>query len=186
MKYVPLILLFLLSGCCFPRMELDELPDNQPVSVELLDQEAPSSDGVFRVRVRFYERTEYQGLMQELDLGNGQTLVEYFRMPDGRMDVCHKDVHFSEQGEFEVRRMTIYPADVAGVDYSSNFAMLPQNMNGTVRTTTGPNFNADYLKNHQVRGRVVRCDQNRSAHWKIEYDHGKLVVTIPEEHRARR
>lgn len=185
MKLCSILLLLLLSGCCVPRMELDELPDNQPVSIELLDQEAPSSDGIFRVRVRFYERTEYQGLLQELDLGHGQTLVEYFRMVDGRMEMCHKDVHFSERGSFEIRKMRIYPADVAGVDYSNSFAMLPQNMDGSVRTNTGPNFNASYLKNHQVRGRVVRCDPARSAYWKIEYDNGKLVVTIPEEFQAR-
>lgn len=186
MKLCSLILLLVLSGCCAPRLELDELPDNQPVSIELLDQETPSSDGIFRVRVRFYERTEYQGLLQELDLGNGLYLVEYFRMDDGRMEMCHKDVHFSEKGTKELRKMKLYPADVAGVDYRRNFAMLPQNMDGSVRTTTGPNFNAGYLKNHQVRGRVVRCDQTRSAHWKIEYDNGKLVVTIPEEFQARR
>lgn len=186
MKLLPIILLLMLSGCCVPRMELDELPDNQPVSIELLDQEAPSSDGIFRVRVRFYERTEYLGLLQELDLGNGQTLVEYFRTDDGRMGVCHKDVHFTKQGDFEVRLMKIYPADVAGVDYRSGFAMLPQNMDGSVRTNTGPNFNADYLKDHQVRGRVVRCDQERTAHWKIEYKNGKLSISIPEEFRARR
>lgn len=186
MKLCSLILLLVLSGCCAPRLELDELPDNQPVSIELLDQETPSSDGIFRVRVRFYERTEYQGLLQELDLGNGLYLVEYFRMDDGRMEMCHKDVHFSEKGTKELRKMKLYPANVEGVDYRGSFAMLPENMDGSVRTTTGANFNKDYRKNHAVKGRVVSAALDLAVHWSIKYDHGELTVTIPPQADPRR
>lgn len=178
------VIALLAAGCCAPRLDWADIPEDQPVSIEFLDQQVPSGDWIYRVRVRFYERTEYEGLIQEIHFSDGNTLVEYFRMDDGRMEVCHKDVHTRIGVDYEVREMTVYPANVVDVDYDGTFAMLPENIDGTVRTTTGANFNKDYRKKHAVKGRVVACDRSRAAYWKLTYADGKLSVEIPAQYRA--
>lgn len=180
------VIALLAAGCCAPRLDWADIPEDQPVSIEFLDQQVPSGDWIYRVRVRFYERTEYEGLIQEIHFSDGNTLVEYFRMDDGRMEVCHKDVHTRIGMDYEVREMIVYPANVEGVDYRGTFAMLPENMDGSVRTTTGTNFNKDYRKNHAVKGRVVSAALDLAVHWSIEYNHGELTVTIPPQADPRR
>ena len=74
--------------------------------------------------------------------------------------------------------MTVYPANVEGVDYDGNFAHLPENMDGSLRTLIGPRFNEDYQKDHATKGRVIAAAPELAVHWRIEYADGKLKVTL--------
>lgn len=182
-----------LAGCCtFP---LPPLPHPEPldlepdVQIQHLVASDEANDHSFGVRVKFYEWTKYEHVVQEVHLPGGATLVEVFRTPNGRLERCQTDHHRANWGSDHpytgtyVRRMFLYPGRVEGVDWTSKgFAQLPENEDGSVTTTIGPNFNASYQEDHETQGRVVEADRSAGFWWTIIYENGKVRVVIPDLH----
>jgi len=174
-------------GCCsLPRPPVPFPNIGASVQIKLNDTEATLTD--FDVSINFYEWEEdYEFLVQEIFLPNGTTLVEVFRMENGQQLTCRYDHHSVEfeNAFFGVynRRMFLYPANVEGVDWEKNFGHLPENRDGSVKTTIKENFNKDYQKKHETQGRIIDDKHDEGFWWSIEWKNGKVSVQIPEEHR---
>lgn len=126
------------------------------------------------VWVTFHHNVEgYDRIVQEVYLDNGNTLVETF--PNNCRD-RHRD------GDADsYRECIVYPACVEGIDAtSSGFAQLPQNFDGSVKTTTGPKFNEYYQKNHKTQGRITKAARHLATRWTITWKDGKATYHIQE------
>lgn len=180
-------LALIFAGCCsLPRPPLP-VPD-EGASVQIAVDKSEASMKRFSVKLEFYEwEDEYDCLVQEIFLPGGSTLVEVFKMENGRFLRCRIDHHRMEYDEdflgVYTRRMFLYPANVEGVDWRRNFAHLPENRDGSVRTTVGPGFNESYQEDHETRGRIVNDDRANGFWWTLEWQNGEVEVQIPEEHR---
>lgn len=197
---VILIQLLLLVGCAgIPLPALPPPEDGTKVRVEV--ESATVTANSFEVRVRFYEWTDYEGVIQELSDGS-TVLVEVFKLPNGRFESfrydCHTASGLSLSSRYE-RTMVLYPGNAKGVDWAGGFAHLPKNKDGSVVTNIGPNFNADYQwvgKFDAKLGKVVYVPENGVAHktcgeveaddrslgvmWSITFDKGTLTVVTPD------
>ena len=176
-----------LVGCCFAPMAPIEQPDESP-SVQMAVESSTADFTEFSVKLKFYEWLgDFDCLVQEVFLPGGKVLVEVFMMENGQFLRCRIDHHRAEyEAPFHgvyVRRMFLYPANVEGVDWSRNFAHLPENKDGSVVTSIGSTFNEDYQKEHKTIGRVVDEDRSKGFWWGIEWTAGKVTVDIPEAHR---
>lgn len=151
--------------------------DGQAVFVKLYN--ASAYDRTYFVHVELLEWTDKTLLIQEIELDNGMTVVECFTTNSG---VSTIDSHWTTiPWPRSWRRMKIYPGIVDGADFNSNgFAMLESNLDGSVKTTVGSNFNETYRKNHEVRGRVVNADLDKTVEWYIEYNRGRLSIYLPD------
>lgn len=174
-------------GCCYmPRMPLDR--PEEGANVQMSVDKIESSFSSFNIQVQFYEwEDDWDFLVQEVFLPGGTTLVEVFRMENGQFLSCRYDHHHVKYdvdffGVYH-RRMFVYPAEVEGVDWDKDFAHLPENRDGTVKTTVGSNFNEKYQKNHVTKGRVIADRRDQGFWWSIEWKNGEVVVQVPEEHR---
>lgn len=175
------------AGCCnMPMLPLDR--PEKGANVQLAVDKIEASFTEFSVQVKFYEWEDaWDCLVQEVFLPGGATLVEVFRMDNGQFLSCRHDHHYTKyKGDFfgvYHRRMFLYPAKVEGVDWDKNFAHLPENRDGSVKTTVGESFNEKYQKNHVTKGRVVSDRRDHGFWWSIEWKNGKAEVQVPEEHR---
>lgn len=200
MRSLILCLIVFLAGCgMIPRAPVPQPDDNIFVEVVLLD--AKAEDRGFDVWVEFEEWTRHAFIVQEVELNNGDTLVECFQTPNGRFPMGQKDHHWKETAwPKHWRKMTVYPATVEGADLTMNgFAMLPENRDGSVKTTVGDNFNKKYRwkgkRNpdtgewenkkeygvlHEVRGQIVADAKYLAVTWHIDYYEGKLTIVLPD------
>lgn len=177
--FVPTILLLLLLSACATWP--DTRPHTEPNAVVFMTLEDASSPGRnwygqptdYMIKVRFHEYTEYEGLIQEVELESGYVLVEYFRISDWN-PTC-RDGH-SGVNSNGVRRMFVYPANVEGVDLRrGTFGHLPQNSDGSKVTNISPFFNQTYQMCHETRGRIVKEDKSLGFTWSFETDsEGKI------------
>lgn len=170
-------LLFLASCSCVARQPA---PLDQPTDCKiglLVDHGQfgwkDGEDG-FYWAVWFTNHSDYPDLIQEIDLGGGEYLVEVFAVRKGW---CVRD-HHTVTSSPHARSMFIYPGEAVGVDRENGWGQLPCNLSGTMSTNVGPNFNADYQKTHRTQGRVVREERNQGIHWTISISSGKMIVTI--------
>lgn len=137
------------------------------------------TDG-FLVNVTLYNLSEdYTGLIQEVRFDNGYVLVEWFHVAPG---YGTRDHHVGPDNGS--RTMMVYPADVEGidgpvVDGAVIWAHLPENLDGSVKTNVGPNFNADYQRQYKTQGKVTRANREGAVFWRVDHEGDDLVVTIP-------
>lgn len=136
----------------------------------------PDSKGEIGIRISavelvFENHSEYTHIVQEIDLGNGVHLVESFRMEDGHRTTDRAS--WSSIKEF--RTMKVYCANVTGADEWGGFAHLPENMDGSVVTNIGPNFNRVYQRNHETKGRITKKSSNYFI-WTLSSDGLNLSV----------
>lgn len=136
----------------------------------------PDSGGEIGIRISavelvFENRSDYTHIVQELDLGDGIYLVECFRIAKG--ELITDRASWSSIREF--RTMKVYCADVVGADEWGGFAHLPENMDGSVVTNIGPNFNRVYQRYHETRGRIIKKSSNYFI-WTLSSDGLNLSV----------
>lgn len=174
------------SACAAPTYYIADVPEDEAVvEVEWLD--ARFREDGFSVRVKFSENFSYfEGVIQEIEFdpdGDGDVdyvLVEYFKLTSGRM-VFSYDHH---SGSDAHRRMTVYPANVRGVDYMyGSFAHLPQNMDGSRVTYIPETLNMTYTSSHDTIGEITAHARDRAVVWEIYWDRGsnQLEVVLPKE-----
>lgn len=191
MKKPLLVLLLVLSGCCAPRHELEDLPPDPGVYLELRKtDDRPGRE--YEVDVRFYLKgSTLDTIVQVIHLevpnpSGGRTylgsVVEAFKLDNGREQPCRVDRHWSLLGEY--RWMEVYPAVVEGATWSEHhFAMLEENELGTRTTATW--FNADHVSEHGIRGRVAFADRRNVTIWSIDATGDAVKVYIPPEKLAK-
>lgn len=185
----------LLAGCCGlpPRLELSDLPHREGVYLELLDvDEDPEPPDDWSADVRIYEKTAYDVVIQvihlEVDDGLGGrtpagTVVEAFKLDDGRQAHCHYDGHDSEYRQY--RWMELYPGRVSGAHWSpAGFAMLASNELG-VPTDTGSSFNSDHVAKYGISGTVTQADRSKGCIWILDALQKPPKVSIPAAARAK-
>jgi len=191
-----IIVLFSYTGCAInpSYMEVEEPRAGAAIAVQVVGVETWSTR--FVVKIRFAEDTKWDGLVQEVMLPNYR-LVEYFKLPGGKMSNRSYDKHsISFVMSKHVRTMRLYPANVEGVDYAGNFAQLPENKDGSVVTKIDDYWNREYQwksgpngepanprwgRNHYTRGKIVSDDrENGSVWWSITHDDGILTITLPD------
>lgn len=173
-----LLALVVLSGCAlFPTPHVQKATKYTNVTLK----DAWCADKNYELYVYLWESTKYNYIIQEILLDNGETVVECFKLIGGRMVPGQSDHHsWDDAWPREKRQMFIYPGTVVGADETFfGFAMVPENMDGSVKTTTGPEFNKNYRKNHSVQGVITECDKSLGVTWKYEYELGKLEVYLP-------
>ena len=130
-------------------------------------------NGFYKVVLEFRRGAEgYNALVQELELGKGEALVEAFKGPGAIYD--------THQG-YASRIMHLYPAEVRGADWSPNgFAHLPANQAGTVTTNIGLSFNSEHQKNYKTQGYIAKQAPELGACWRITILEDKsLDVWVP-------
>lgn len=182
--------LLLSAACSTPETvhhKQDEL-DPRPAGVYLRMGTAKFTDDHFDVQMYFEENTAYfDGVLQEIEFdpdGDGDTdytLVEYFKLPYGKMRTYTYDRHAGSDWH---RRMVVYPANVEDVDWMyESFAQLPQNRDGSKVTFIPDGWNKAYRDSHETNGRVVADAKELAVVWEIHYDAKKrsLTVTLPDE-----
>ena len=178
---------WLFSACCMmPKLPVPEPGNGTTVQVELIEAEADLRTFSVKIHMYIWEK-DYDCLVQEVYLPGGSVLVEVFRLPHGQFLRCSYDHHTIKhdkdfQGIYN-RKMFIYPATAEGVDWDDDFAHLPQNRDGSVKTLIGRDFNKSYQEDHETRGKVVTDKKEAGFWWSIEWQDGGVNVTIPEEHR---
>lgn len=163
--FVAILLLLVaatLSGCVTTK----PVVKNGDVRVSFLG--IKKKEDVERVHVRLSHSENYDGIVQEIYMSNGQILVEYFSNGSD-------DFHWIK-AEDHARVMIVYPADVRGTDAApSGFAHLPANQNGTVHTDVHHKFNEWYQKSYDTRGRVVRSKRDNVTIWFLRWKNGKVT-----------
>jgi hypothetical protein len=173
MKYFIYIILLFVIGCTGPIKEFDLSSE-----VKMILYKAEIQEKGFEVKVKFVKKTgEYEAVIQEVFVPSQNIkLVETFKP-----SLFGKDVHFSqgEDGKFkQYRFMKVYLGDIEGADWDHfNFAHLPQNKSGLVKTSISKNWNTRYTSSHKTRGRVIR-QSSVSGNWDIEYDGIKRILII--------
>lgn len=194
MKLLPAVLALVLGACCAPRLELEDLPPDPGVYLELRKtDDDPDPPAEWEVDVRLYLKgSSLDTLVQVIHLEYvntaGQrvpyaTVVEAFKLEDGRDRPCRVDRHHSSMHDY--RWMELYPARVEGANWSEDgFAMLTENELGT-RTTTGAWFNAEHVAKHGVAGRVSFADRRNVTIWAIDATGEKTRVLIDPANRAK-
>lgn len=109
------------------------------------------------------------------DEGNGftVTVVEHF---DETSDGI--DIHTGTVGDYRVMRL--YPATVAGVDAMNGFAMLPQNLDGSLLTdlTFHPQFNESYTSGHSIGGSMKTADLSAVVEWTLDSSKDGVLITV--------
>lgn len=120
---------------------------------------------------------KWNAIVQEVQLDDGSTLVECFRInPDARNFIYDRHEWSSET---EVRTMKVYLAVVEGAHWTHNgFAHLPANMDGSVKTTVGKGFNASYQHLYETRGKITAASAEYLT-WRIDGGAHRLVVEAP-------
>lgn len=141
----------------------------------------------FEIRLKFFEWTDHDGIIQEIDLIDREgnivtTLVEYFDTPNGVFGESKFDRHWtSTHSGYQRRRMRLYPATVEGMDLSAiGFGHLPQNRDGSKVTNIGPNFNEKHQEKYETHGKVVSDDRDNSIFWSIDYLSPIITITLPD------
>lgn len=130
-------------------------------------------------RFLFNEQTDYPHVVTELHLEGGYKLVECWKTRyDGWTST---DFHWGLD-DGDVRYCFSYPARVENAAWSANgFAQLRQNKDGSLKTTIGDQFNAEYQRKNPTwnrQGTVVEEDRASGVHWRIKRV-GKLYeITI--------
>lgn len=179
-------LAILLAGCGALTPIIDHQPGDPDVKMEVLSKTViykGEEDGPgYKIRVRFYLWSDRKWVIQE-GYVDGDGLVECFKMPFPPLRV---DVHFASKTTHDERIFLVYPGDVVGADlHAGYFAMLPENEDGSIKTTTGPRFNEEYLKDHKIQGRVINSQKDRGFIWKIHFDGEDLRLEIPKDRLVR-
>ena len=180
MRSILFALVIILGGCA----HLDLIPHVQESTkyVNVTLDEAYLKDKSFHSYVKLWEDTDYSWIIQEITLSSGVTIVECFYTPDGQLLPWQRDYHYMETPwPYHMRSMVVYPGEVEGADTTIlGFAMLPENRDGSVKTTTGLLFNEQYRKNHKLQGRIVDCDKSMGVTWTLVYDCGKMTIWLPD------
>lgn len=168
-----LLAILALSSCaCVRQGPAPDQPNDCKVGV-LVDHGQFHGGGFFW-QVWFTNNGDLPHLVQEIDLGGGEALVEVF---DCGPSQCVRDNHRVTAGP-HARAMFVYPAEVEGVDWASGFAHLPMNRDGSVVTRVGGGFNEWYQAKHRTAGRVTKERRNQGIYWTITISQGKMTVTI--------
>ena len=161
MRYV--ILALLITGCVASR-PLPQPSANNEVGFVIKG-----------VRVHFSgdKAQGYNALVQEIRLDNGDSLVEAFKLDTDWI----WDSHTWSSTE-EVRHMTIYLAQVEGADWSPiGFAHLPENHDGTLRTTVGRGFNSRHQRRYATQGTITKRSPHQMV-WQIDSDGEEMRVWV--------
>lgn len=137
---------------------------------------APADEIGFRITGIMVDFTrhgdgDWNAIVQEVVCADGKVLVECFRLSQG--DSIQDRHTWSDASE--ARTMTVYLAKVEGVDWRGRFAHLPQNMDGSLVTNIGLNFNAEYQRTHKTQGRIVARSEE-SFTWRFAATEHRLVV----------
>lgn len=161
MRIVLLIVAVLLTGCSAPLMSF-RLSEDVTMDVDRMY----ADDESFDVRIDFTEHSEeHEYLIQEGDLGFVFFVECWKTTEDG--EIRGYDHQWAEDlgaAPMLVREFKVYTGTVAGADLTKrqSFAMLPQNIDGSVVTNVDPRyFNYDnyFSLGHRIQGRVVEQAQ---------------------------
>lgn len=164
-----ILILILLPSCAVAPEPIQVDGNNTEVGIKLIGQ--AESIGVV---VSFYlESDEYTHVVQEITLGSGSTLVESFHWDGSIMDRHY----WNDRPHY--RSMKVYAAVVEGADEAHGFAHLPQNVDGSVKTTVSNKFNAWYWRDYEMRGEITKASPYYFI-WTIEDDGKTITVSLPE------
>ncbi len=120
---------------------------------------------------------KWNAIIQEVTLDDGTHLVEGFRT-DGTWDGFMVDRH-AWPTQVEVRSMKVYLAVVEGVDWSPyGFCHLPQNLDGSVKTTVSKDFNFTHQQLHKTQGKIV-SQSSEYFTWRITSVGHQMLVESP-------
>lgn len=152
------VLCLLFAGCATP---LYQSPDR--VSI-FLHSEPEVLEDSYKIKFRFESPTQDPHLIQWIEV-NGYHGVEAFRItPPYQSQV---DTHFTEDTTQQLRRITIAPGEVEGVDATFwGFSMLPSNW--------PPEFNAAYRAKHKIQGHVVYRRPEHETIYHLDFVDGVL------------
>lgn len=157
------LLALLLTGCGSTPLFVS---DDQ-VSIYLRTEPEVKEDE-FRIRFRFDSPTGDTHLVQRLEFDSWQA-EEAFRVTEGYKS--HTDSHWSEDVNFQHRRMVIRPGAVDGVDETPfGFSMLPG--------PWPPGFNEDYRDDREIRGYIVYLRPEHATVYTLTFDHGVLTWQV--------
>jgi len=198
MKKFILMVLLLLSGCtCIPN-KIYPYHIEEDIGITL--HNAYAVNRLYHVYVKFWNRTEYDYIIQEITLKDGTTIVECFKRCGYGLPIGQRDHHFSSNPwPHDIRHMIVYPGTVVNADLTKRgFAMLPSNKNGSVITNVNDYFNMRYRWRaavdpssgkithrpengvlHEIRGSITAEDRSKTIEWTLEYYRGKLILTLP-------
>ncbi len=120
---------------------------------------------------------KWNAIVQEVTLDDGTHLVEGFRT-DGTWDGFMVDRHaWPTLGE--VRRMKVYLAVVEEADWSPyGFCHLPENMDGSVKTTVSKDFNGQHQMFHKTKGKIT-AQSDEYFTWRIDATSHTMLVQSP-------
>lgn len=175
MRILTAFILLLFLPSCVMAPSLPDVREGEPsVFVQYIKTTKERDTGNEKIQVRFHHNVSgYDGVVQELLLPSGETLVEYFRN--------HGDDFHDMKASDSWHECLIYPANVEGVDATgSGYAQLPQNLDGSVKTTTGEKFNGWYWKDYKTQGRVTKAARHLATRWKVTWIDGKASIEIQE------
>lgn len=191
---------FLGVSCASVQLPQPHTQNNTKYTNVTLD-DAWCADMGYHIYVRMWENTDYDYIIQEFTMSNGGSVVECWHVPDGQFGINHRDHHYTTSAwPMHARQMVVYPGTVKDADFTSaGFAMLPENMDGSLKTDIGPRFNRSYRykgvlnphtgklefepgngTNHEIRGRITDCDRSLGVTWNFKYERGKLMVYLPD------
>lgn len=198
---VLLVLIGLLgTGCVSMQLPEPYIQEETKFTNVTLDEAWCKNRG-FDIYVRMWEKTKYNYIIQEITLNNGDSIVECWELPHGRFYDSQRDHHWkTDAWPYHARQMIVYPGTVEDADLTSGgFAMLPENQDGSVKTTVGANFNAGYRWkgqlnhqtgeieydpkygiNHEIRGRITESGHAMGVTWNFVYERGKLMIFLPD------
>jgi len=166
-----LFALLLTAGCSAP-LAVFRLSDDVSMAVYSMHAD---HDG-FEVKVKFRESTVYPEVIQEGVLPTRATFVEKFPADDETFMDRHHAYGLAAHA-ISSRTMTVYVGETRGTDDTwLGFAMLPQNLDGSVVTNTDPKkFNAQYTRSHAITGRIVRAGTSRGV-WSLHWSPHRLLL----------
>jgi len=189
MKYVIFIFVgIVITGCASNSAWWGYQSSNNSIQMNILKEKvykSPEENGGRHYTFEFIfhvKNKKYTHVIQEILLENGSTVVESFRILGN--GICCLDSH-RWVGVKDIRKIFVYPGIVIDADETEfGFAMLPRNRDGSVSSTTGDRFNANYRSNHKIKGRIVLDDKLSGFTWYLNFENKELDIRIPE-HRKK-
>ncbi len=186
MKYISCAIFFLsLTGC----RSVVEVPLTDHLT--LVVKELGATDTSFRALLGFRETTDYEEIIQEVEIKNKDgvqlRLVESFDttwwevpldLRDDGVQATVTDHHWSAVASgWEHRDCRFYAGRVMGADKDSvGFAMLPQNMDGSVVTSISDKVNQRYRRRQKIKGRVMERHPETGHYW-IDWIPGQITIS---------
>lgn len=193
--YVLCPLLLILSSCsnCPPgvseRSSIATFDVSECLSVDVKKMEV--SNDSYNIVVALRERTSFRTIIQEVQTSTGDgyrySIVESFdtkdikRTPGGKKYSDQRsdwDNHWSKGAVgWEKRHYTFYAGEVVGADKTwVGFAILKENIDGSIKTQIMPNVNSMHTTHYQIAGKVSQR-HHETGTYEISWIPNRLVLS---------